>query len=86
MAQLNITDIKFPDPDSHFRLRPCECKSENLGYIQFRNGNAKLWMVKCFTCETTGVPFPARHDAQVYWNSNMAVMPQRRTTDDRVNS
>lgn len=78
MGQLNITEIKFPDPDSHFRLRPCKCTSENVAYVQFQSGGAKLWTVRCFACAARGLPFPTRHSAQVYWNNNMAVMPKRK--------
>ena len=78
MAQLTIVNMKFPDPDSHYRLCPCSCRNENPAYVQILSGNTKHWLVRCFTCGKTGKPFPVRHDAQVYWNNNMAVMPKRK--------
>lgn len=75
--ELVVIDTKIPDPDSQFRLRPCGCSSENVGYQQIRAGGQEPWVVRCFSCGTTTDPFLIRHDAQIYWNTNMAVTPRR---------
>jgi hypothetical protein len=85
MDQLTVIDTKFPDPDSQFRLRPCSCRSENVAYLQILSGDGKLWTVRCFACGKTGVPFTIRHDAQIYWNKNMAVMLKRKVDTDCLN-
>lgn len=75
MKTLNIIDTKFPEPDSQFRLRPCRCRCENVGYLRIRADGREPWVVRCDRCgETTG-PFQVRHDAQVFWNTNMVAMP-----------
>lgn len=78
MKDLIVIDTKIPDPDSQFRLRPCGCSSENVGYLQIRAGSVDPWVVHCFGCGKTSEPFPIRHDAQIYWNTNMAVRPNNR--------
>lgn len=75
--EMVVIDTKIPDPDSQFRLRPCSCRCENVGYLQIRIGSRKPWAVHCFGCGTTTEPFLIRHDAQVYWNTNMAVTPKK---------
>lgn len=75
MCDLIVIDTKIPDPDSQFRLRPCRCSSENVGYLQIYVGDLKPWAVRCFTCGKTSDMFPIRHDAQIYWNTNMAARP-----------
>jgi hypothetical protein len=74
---IEIINTKIPDPDSQFRLRPCSCSSENVGYLHIRTGGRKPWAVRCFTCGKTSDMFLVRHDAQVYWNTNMAVTPKK---------
>ena len=61
--EMVVIDTKIPDPDSQFRLRPCSCSSE---------------AVRCFTCGKTSDMFLVRHDAQIYWNTNMAGRPNNR--------
>lgn len=73
--EMVVIDTKIPDPDSQFRLRPCSCRSENVGYLKIRAGGQEPWAVRCFSCGTTTDPFPIRHDAQIYWNKNMAAPP-----------
>lgn len=75
--EMVVIDTKFPDPDSQFRLRPCGCSSENVGYLQIRAGGQEPWEVRCFNCGKTSEPFLVRHDAQIFWNTNMAVTPRR---------
>ena len=76
--EMVVIDTKIPDPDSQFRLRPCRCRSENVGYLQIRTGDRKPWAVRCFTCGKTSDMFLVRHDAQIYWNTNMAGRPNNR--------
>lgn len=73
----DIIDTKFPEVDSQFRLRPCRCRCENVGYLQIRAGGQEPWAVRCFGCGTTTDPFLIRHDAQIFWNTKMAVTPRR---------
>lgn len=75
--EMVVIDTKIPVPDSQFRLRPCRCGSENVGYLQIRAGAVDPWIVRCFGCGKTSEPFPIRHDAQIYWNTNMAVTLKR---------
>ena len=63
-GEMIVIDTKFPDPDSQFRLRLCGCSQEH-------------WAVRCFGCGTTTDPFLIRHDAQIFWNTKMAVTPRR---------
>lgn len=73
--EMVVIDTKIPDRDSQFRLRPCRCSCENVGYLQLRGSSRDPWAVRCFGCGETTEPFPVRHDAQVYWNTNMAARP-----------
>ena len=75
MKDLIVIDAKIPVPDSQFCLRPCRCGSESVWYLQIRVGAADPWIVRCFGCGQTSEPFPIRHDAQIYWNTNMATPP-----------
>ena len=75
VRKMVVIDTKIPDPDSQFRLRQCSCSSENVGYLQIHAGSIKPWAVRCFTCGKTSDMFLVRHDAQIFWNTNMAVMP-----------
>ena len=65
----------FPDRDSQYRLRPCRCGCEKVGYIQLPSGERKPWAVRCFGCGKTGEAFAIRHDAQVYWNTHLGARP-----------
>lgn len=77
-GEMIVIDTKIPDPDSQFRLRPCGCTSENVGYLQIRAGGHEPWAIRCFGCGATTEPFQIRHDAQIFWNTNMAVRPNNR--------
>lgn len=77
MKTVTVIDTKIPDPDSQFRLRPCSCSGENVGYLQICACGRESWAVRCFGCGRTTDPFPIRHDAQIYWNTNMAVTPKK---------
>lgn len=66
----NVIEIKKPDPDSQYRLKPCKkCKSDNVAYAKSLDG---LWRVRCFDCGcTVGKGNKIRHDAQLEWNKEM---------------
>ena len=58
--------ITKPATDSHFRLIPCDCGSDNVAYVQQNDGR---WRVRCFECgHTTTSHSTARHDVQMEWN------------------
>lgn len=76
--EMVVVGMVIPEPDSQFRLRPCSCGSENVGYLQIHAGSIKPWAVRCFTCGKTSDMFLVRHDAQIYWNTNMAVRSNNR--------
>lgn len=61
----DVLEIKKPNPDSQYRLRNCQCGSDNVAYILGVDG---LWRVQCFDCGHTGAGAEVRHDAQVKWN------------------
>lgn len=66
----NATAIAKPDPDSHYRLRPCRCSSDNVAYVKILCGDGvERWRAECFDCgiRTAGY-FEIMHDAQVAWN------------------
>ena len=66
---MNAPQIVKPDPDSHFRLLPCECTSTDVAYHKADKGmGAPLWRVKCNACGKTCPPRLARHQAQIEWN------------------
>lgn len=74
MQMENAIQIIKPDPESHFRLRPCLCKSENVAFVQYENEGEELWRVQCFDCGHTILPGSAiRHEAQVEWNKEVAL-------------
>ena len=62
-------EIKAPDPDSQYRLRPCRCKSDNVAYVKYQAQGEELWRVQCFDCgRTVDKRCRVRHDAQLAWN------------------
>ena len=66
----NAIEIKKPDPDSHFRLRPCKCSSDNVAYVLMNDGQ---WHAECFDCGRMGPAHSDRHEAQVTWNRAVRV-------------
>lgn len=52
--EMVVIDTKIPDPDSQFRLRPCSCRSENVGYLQIHAGSGAAGKD-----QSTGRPAPA---------------------------
>lgn len=67
MKMDNAVQIIKPDPDSQFRLLPCQCKSDNVAYIL---GVDAMWHVHCFDCGRNGHGSNIRHIAQVAWNED----------------
>ena len=65
----DVIEIKVPDPDGHFRLRPCKCKSDNVAYEHYNGRGGAAWRVKCYDCGfTVDKGNKVRHDAQTNWN------------------
>lgn len=61
----NSVEIIVPDPDSQYRLLPCECGSDNVAYMLGVDG---LWRGHCFECGRNGAGAGVRHEAQIKWN------------------
>ena len=66
----DVIEIKKPDPDSQYRLKPCKkCKGDNVAYEHYNGRGGAAWRVKCFDC---GYALDnnnrVRHDAQILWN------------------
>ncbi len=61
----NAVEIIKPDPDSQFRLAPCEFGSDNVAYMLGVDG---LWRAHCFDCGHSGPGSTVRHEAQIKWN------------------
>ena len=49
----DVIEIKKPDLDSHFKLLPCKCKSDNVAYVHYNGRGGAKWRVKCFDCGFT---------------------------------
>lgn len=66
----DVLSITRPEPDSHFRLTPCECGSDNVAYIKFTALQGESYRVSCLDCGKTvsicGIA--SRHDVQIRWN------------------
>lgn len=68
--QDKVLEIIYPDPDSQYRLLPCECTSTNVAYVKYQHRAGELWLVRCFDCGkmlTADRKVP-RHDLQLLWN------------------
>ena len=70
MENDTVLQIIFPDMDSQYRLRPCECGGTNAAYVEYTHPDGDRWRVQCFTCGKRMVTqHPAtRHDLQLLWN------------------
>lgn len=70
MRMDKVLEIIKPQPDSHFRLLPCECKSDNVAYVKYHHPGGDRWRVQCFDCgNTVDLECPApQHQVQVEWN------------------
>ena len=66
----DVIEIKLPDQDSQWRLRPCKkCKSDNMAYVHYNAKGGEAWRVECFACgHTVDKGCKVRHDAQLHWN------------------
>ncbi len=69
---VKLKDLILPDPDGQFRLRGCKCGCKEPGYILLGAEGREKWGVECPDCGKATPGFPVRHDAQVYWNRNLA--------------
>ena len=70
MKMDDVIQIVIPAPDSHWRLKPCRCRSDNVAYEQYNGRGGAAWRCKCFDCGyTVDKGNKVRHDAQVVWNS-----------------
>ncbi len=77
MNGTNIIRAEAPDRDSQYQLRGCKCGSADVIYVQVRSAAGALWEARCTSCSAKGKAFSVRHDAQIFWNHNMAA-PERR--------
>lgn len=68
MKMDDAVQIIKPVPDSHYRLVPCKCGSDNVAYVLGTDGR---WRVQCFDCDHTGAGDLIRHGAQVKWNKGV---------------
>lgn len=68
----NAIAVMKPEPDSHFLLLPCPvCKSDNVAYVEYKEGIQEPWRVCCFDCGyTVDKQSVLRHDAQKHWNKD----------------
>lgn len=66
----DVIDIKKPDPDSQYRLKPCKaCGSGYVAYVKYLKNGQLLWAAACFDCgHTVDSGSTVKHDAQVNWN------------------
>ena len=66
----DVVKIIKPDPDSQYRLIPCDCGSSEVVYAQYIDPTgAYLWRTVCTDCGATVDPGTSiRHDAQLEWN------------------
>lgn len=73
MMMDDVIDIKKPDPDSQYRLKPCKkCQSDNVAYVHYNGRGGAKWRVTCFDCShTVDKGNKVRHDAQLAWNEEV---------------
>lgn len=57
-----------PDPDSHFRLRQCECSYSDVAYTKKITPHGVEWMAGCLTCGRCTRVRAGQHSAQIEWN------------------
>lgn len=68
----DVIEIKVPLQDSHWRLVPCNCGSDNTAYEHYNGRGGAKWRVKCFDCgRTVDKGHRVRHDAQLAWNEGV---------------
>lgn len=56
-----------PDPDSHFRLLPCDCGSEEVYYQSCSGMSGTTYRVKRLNCGRRTFWRLCKHDAQNAW-------------------
>lgn len=61
----NAVQIVAPVPDSHYRLKSCQCGNDQAVYIQ---GKDEQWRVECPDCGNKTGGHGTRHGAQMDWN------------------
>lgn len=61
-------EIIRPEPDSHFRLRPCGCGYGDAVYTRTITRHGVEWMAGCLTCERCTRVWTIQHHAQIEWN------------------
>lgn len=72
MVMDKVIQIVKPDPDSHYRLVPCLCKSDNVAFVKYKLGREELWRVQCFDClQIVDLRTGVQHQVQVEWNNQM---------------
>lgn len=76
----DVIDIKIPEADAHFRLKPCKkCESDNVAYVHYNGRGGAAWRVSCFDCgHTVDKGNKVRHDAQLAWNGCTAKVAARK--------
>lgn len=57
-----------PAPDGQFRLKPCDCGSEDVVYQSFQGMSGTDYRVKCLNCGRRTFWRQCMHDAQMIWN------------------
>lgn len=62
--------IVKPDPDSQYRLIPCECGSTEVGYIRRISTPPYRveWAACCPACGKMTRYWQIKHTAQIEWN------------------
>lgn len=66
----NAVQVIKPATDSHYRLVPCQCGSDNVAYVLGTDGR---WRAQCFDCGCSGAGAIVRHEAQQLWNKGGSV-------------
>ena len=62
-------EIRVVDSYSNYRLRPCQCGSDNLAYVKYAGADGPRWRVQCFDCgHIVDKGCEVQHDAQMAWN------------------
>ena len=66
----DVVEIVKPEPDSQYRLRACNCGSEEVIYAKYTGGDGvPRWRVVCTDCgATVDLQGNVRHEVQKAWN------------------
>lgn len=66
----DVVEIVKPDPDSQYRLIPCNCGSSEVVYAKYiAPTGSPLWRTVCMDCGAkVDTGRSTRHDAQLEWN------------------